>query len=196
MVRSDSGFEVRWKRSTTFGTAWPQAQSEVGGAVRQALVLENQCWPVIFTLGCSILSFFFPFLHQKCDFLPQESKAAAGERCPGGWLETISFLVKERSKKLPFAYTLELYMEVKLYSLINGAHLQKALFWPWFQIHVKFHSKTHTPVNFCFNYCLKCWLLKLFFCTSRKDLTKVSCKINTSAIMLFQRDTSMYFECV
>lgn len=87
-------------------------------------------------------------------------------------------------------------MEVKLYSLVNGAHLQKALFWSWFQIHVKFHSKTHTPVNFCFNFCLKCWLLKLFFCTSRKDLTKVSCKINTSAIMLFQKHLHVLWMCL
>lgn len=69
-----------------------------------------------------------------------------------------NFLPSKRGKqKLPFAYTLDLYMEGKLYSLVNGAHLQKALFLPWFQIHVKFHSKTHTPVNFFFFFfCLIC----------------------------------------
>lgn len=37
MVRLDKGFEVRWRRVLTFGTAWPQAQSEVGD-VGQALL--------------------------------------------------------------------------------------------------------------------------------------------------------------
>ena len=74
MVRFDKGFEVRWKRSTSFGTAWPQAQSEMGRS--------HEAGP---SSGKSVLTghfhslIFFPFLNQKSNVLTQESKVAAGE---------------------------------------------------------------------------------------------------------------------
>lgn len=73
---------------------------------------------------------------------------------------------------MPFAYTLDLYMEGKLYSLVNGAHLQKALFLPWFQIHVKFHSKTHTPVNFFFFFLLNMLTSQVLFLHQQKRLNQ------------------------